>query len=94
MSTTIAIDIQDLAQCLARLASQCLYLEAHQQSSINIKRGIWRLTETNPEVHAMWTEAQRQAQVHHGTVVPIIHAMREEIGGKRIIEDQPQTHQQ
>jgi hypothetical protein len=86
--TTIEIDLQDFAQCLARLASLKLYMQHNEMPSIGIDRAVWRLTETNQEADAAWKKAQAEAMHHHTVVVPQLQALREEFGGKRIVEDQ------
>ena len=87
--TTVEIDLLDLSQCLARLASLKLYMEHHDMPAIGIDRAVWRMTEANGEVEAMWKEAQKQARTHHGTTAKAMAELRSEYEGRAIINDQP-----
>jgi hypothetical protein len=87
--TTVEIDLMDLSHCLGRLASLKLYMEHHRMPAIGIDRAIWRLTETNSELEAMWKEAEKQALHHHTVVVPKLAALRAEFAGKTLVNDTP-----
>lgn len=85
--TTIEISIMDMSQFLARLASLQLWTKHKGLPDIGISAAMWRITEDNREVEAMWKEAQEQARKHHADAVPSIQALHAEFAGKRLVDD-------
>jgi len=91
--TTIEISIMDMSQFLARLASLQLWMKHKGLPDIAVSKAMWRLTEDNREVEAMWDEAQKQALQHHAVALPKIQALQAEFAGKRLVDDTPSMTQ-
>jgi hypothetical protein len=89
MSTTIPIDRADLQACLTKLAAFVLHEEANDRSAIAVRLAVGALNFQSEEAHAMWQQALEDVETRRRTTGPQIQALREELAGRSLVDDQP-----